>query len=61
MFFEPQTILGATKFFELIVVLFYLIVEKKNLFHFSENFLILFSHVNQGRKYHMVLFILTLN
>lgn len=60
MFSESQTLLEATKFFELIVVLFYFIVEKVP-FHSSENLFILLSHVNLGREHLMVSFILILN
>lgn len=51
MFSETQTPFEATKFFELIVSLFYLIVGGENQFHSSENLFILLSHVNQGGKY----------
>lgn len=56
---ESQTLFGATKFLELMVALFYLIFFL-NQFHSSVNLFILLSHVNQGRKYITVLFILTL-
>lgn len=59
--YESQTLFEATKFFELMVgLILFDFCKKKIPFHSSVNLFILLSHVNQGRKYITVLFILTL-